>query len=172
MGRYQGIDIEMMRPNESRSAIPSSKPMIWRAALRSRRRRHRPGAADPGAGQRRARHGAQDHAFTPATGVSRDGEWIVHTDKGDIRCEYVVNAAGYYAQRVGEWFKPLRRAHRADDGDEPPVYADREIPRWQNGPRSTAQAAAAARRRQLLLPAAGKDGLNLGPTSGTARRIG
>ncbi len=46
--------------------------------------------------------------FTPATGVSRSGdEWIVHTEKGDIRCETVVNAAGYYAQRVGEWFKPF-----------------------------------------------------------------
>jgi dimethylglycine dehydrogenase len=46
-------------------------------------------------------------ALRPATGVSREnGEWIVHTEKGDIRCEYVVNAAGYYAQRVGEWFKP------------------------------------------------------------------
>ncbi|WP_424930706.1 GcvT family protein [Amaricoccus tamworthensis] len=45
--------------------------------------------------------------FTPATGVSRgNGEWIVHTEKGDIRCEYVVNAAGYYAARVGEWFLP------------------------------------------------------------------
>ncbi|SFA69127.1 dimethylglycine dehydrogenase [Poseidonocella pacifica] len=45
--------------------------------------------------------------FTPATGVSREnGEWIVHTHKGDIRCEYVVNAAGYYAARVGEWFLP------------------------------------------------------------------
>ena len=27
--------------------------------------------------------------------------------KGDIRCDYVVNVAGYYAQRVGEWFKPF-----------------------------------------------------------------
>ncbi|WP_424930818.1 GcvT family protein [Amaricoccus macauensis] len=45
--------------------------------------------------------------FTPATGVSREnGEWVVHTEKGDIRCEYVVNAAGYYAARVGEWFLP------------------------------------------------------------------
>lgn len=52
--------------------------------------------------------GQQIHRFTPATGVSRRGdEWIVHTDKGDIACEFVVNAAGYYAQRVGEWFKPF-----------------------------------------------------------------
>ena len=46
--------------------------------------------------------------FTPATGVSRDNdEWVVHTDKGSIRCEKVVNAAGYYAQRVGDWFRPF-----------------------------------------------------------------
>ncbi len=52
--------------------------------------------------------GAKVERFCPATGVSRDGdEWIVHTEKGDIRCEKVVNAAGYYAQRVGEWFKPF-----------------------------------------------------------------
>lgn len=39
--------------------------------------------------------------------MTRDrDEWIVHTAKGDIRCEFVVNCAGYYAQRVGEWFKP------------------------------------------------------------------
>ncbi|WP_299964986.1 FAD-dependent oxidoreductase [uncultured Roseobacter sp.] len=52
--------------------------------------------------------GARIERFCPATGVSRDGdEWVVHTDKGDIRCEKVVNAAGYYAGRVGEWFKPF-----------------------------------------------------------------
>ena len=52
--------------------------------------------------------GARIERFCPATGVSQSdtGEWIVHTDKGDIKCEKVVNAAGYYAARVGEWFKP------------------------------------------------------------------
>ncbi|WP_299656408.1 FAD-dependent oxidoreductase [uncultured Jannaschia sp.] len=52
--------------------------------------------------------GARIHRFCPATGVARDGdEWIVRTDKGDIRCQYVVNAGGYYAQRIGEWFVPF-----------------------------------------------------------------
>ena len=51
--------------------------------------------------------GARILRFTPATGVRREnGEWVVETEKGEIRCEYVVNAAGYYAQRVGEWFVP------------------------------------------------------------------
>ena len=52
-------------------------------------------------------HGGKILRFTPALGVSREnGEWIVATEKGEIRCEYVVNAAGYYAGRVGEWFLP------------------------------------------------------------------
>lgn len=51
--------------------------------------------------------GAQIERFCPATGVEQTADgWIVKTDKGDIRCEKVVNAAGYYAARVGEWFKP------------------------------------------------------------------
>jgi dimethylglycine dehydrogenase len=52
-------------------------------------------------------HGATIARFTPATGLRREnGEWVVETEKGEIRCDYVVNAAGYYAARVGEWFLP------------------------------------------------------------------
>ena len=52
--------------------------------------------------------GGRIERFCPVTGIQRDGdEWIVQTDKGDIRCEYVANCAGYYAQRVGEMFKPF-----------------------------------------------------------------
>ena len=57
------------------------------------------GARDLGA--RIARH-------RPVTGIDRDGdEWIVRTAAGDVRCEQVVNAAGYYCRRVGEWFRPF-----------------------------------------------------------------
>ena len=46
--------------------------------------------------------------FCPAIGIDRkNNEWIVQTPKGDIRAEYVVNAGGYYAQHIGEWFKPF-----------------------------------------------------------------
>ena len=46
--------------------------------------------------------------FCPATGVRREnGEWVVETEKGEIRCEKVVNAAGYRAQEVGDWFRPF-----------------------------------------------------------------
>ena len=54
------------------------------------------------------RLGGRIARFTPATGIDRVGdEWIVKTDAGDVRAECVVNAAGYYAPRVGEWFRPF-----------------------------------------------------------------
>ena len=48
--------------------------------------------------------GAQIARFTRVTGVSRrsSGEWQVHTDKGDVICDVVINASGYYGRVVGE----------------------------------------------------------------------
>ena len=31
------------------------------------------------------------------------GEWLVETEQGDVTCEHVVNADGYYARQIGEW---------------------------------------------------------------------
>lgn len=108
MGRYQGLKLEMLAVSDLKDRYPFLETHDLEGAL------YDPddGDIDPAQltqalakGARMA--GARIERFCPATGVSRDnGEWIVHTEKGDIRCEKVVNAAGYYAQRVGEWFKP------------------------------------------------------------------
>ncbi|WP_424987274.1 GcvT family protein [Microbulbifer sp. S227A] len=108
MGRYQGMDIEMMSPQEARDIYPFLELHDLQGVLYD----PNDGDIDPSQLTQALAKGARDmgariERFCPATGVSREnGEWIVHTDKGDIRCEYVVNAAGYYAQKVGEWFKP------------------------------------------------------------------
>ncbi len=108
MGNYQGLQLEMMQVSDLKDRYPFIETHDLAGALFD----PEDGDIDPAqltqALAKGARQmGAQILRFTPATGVSRDnGEWIVHTEKGDIRCEYVVNAAGYYAQRVGEWFKP------------------------------------------------------------------
>ena len=41
--------------------------------------------------------------FNPVTGLTQQpsGEWIVHTQKGDIRAEIIVNAGGYRANEIG-----------------------------------------------------------------------
>lgn len=47
--------------------------------------------------------GAQVYRFNPVMNISRtaSGEFIVHTKKGDITCEKVVNASGYRVNEVG-----------------------------------------------------------------------
>ncbi len=109
MGRYQGIDIEILDPAETRARYPFLETHDLVGSL------YDPcdGDIDPAQLTQALAKGARDMGarilrFTPVTGIDREnGEWIVHTEKGDIRCEYVVNAAGYYAQRVGEMFKPF-----------------------------------------------------------------
>tara|TARA_R110002094_G_scaffold11251_4_gene21108 strand:- start:1477 stop:3924 length:2448 start_codon:yes stop_codon:yes gene_type:complete len=108
MGNYQGLNLEMM----DIAAIKEKYPFIETHDLTGGLWDPADGDIDPAqltqALAKGAREmGARIERFCPATGVTRDGaEWIVHTPKGDIRCEKIVNAAGYYAQRVSEWFKP------------------------------------------------------------------
>jgi len=108
MGRYQGMDIEILSNADTQKRYPFLETHDMEGALYD----PHDGDIDPAQLTQALAKGARDMGqkilrFTPATGVTRDGnEWIVRTEKGDIRCEYVVNAAGYYAQRVGEWFKP------------------------------------------------------------------
>ena len=49
--------------------------------------------------------GARIIRQTRATGITRQAnhEFIVHTERGDIRAEQVVNAGGAYARQIGQW---------------------------------------------------------------------
>ncbi|RLB88999.1 MAG: dimethylglycine dehydrogenase, partial [Deltaproteobacteria bacterium] len=49
-------------------------------------------------------HGAELNLHTLVTGIEekKSGEWLVKTDKGDITCEVVVNAAGLWAPEVSK----------------------------------------------------------------------
>ena len=109
MGRYQGIDMAVITPAEAVEMYPFLETHDLHSVLYD----PTDGDIDPAqltqALAKGARQlGARIERFCPATGVMQTPEgWIVHTEKGDIACEYVVNAAGYYAQQVGEWFKPF-----------------------------------------------------------------
>lgn len=109
MGRYQGIPMEMWTPEETKERYPFLETHDLAGVLYD----PTDGDIDPAQLTQALAKGARDMGakilrFTPATDVTQheDGTWTVHTEKGDIACDYVVNAAGYYAQRVGEMFKP------------------------------------------------------------------
>ncbi|WP_323785439.1 FAD-dependent oxidoreductase [Thalassovita sp.] len=106
MGRHQGMDLEVMTPEELRAVYPFLETHDLSGGL------YDPydGDIDPAQltqalakGSRM--EGAHVERFCPVTGARREGgEWVLETPKGEIRCEYVVNAAGYYAQQVGRLF--------------------------------------------------------------------
>jgi len=109
MGRYQGMAMEMCDVGDLKSRYPFLETHDLSGGLYD----PADGDIDPAQLTQALAKGARDMGqriirFCPATGIRRENEeWIVETEKGDIRCEYVVNAAGYYAQRVAEWFKPF-----------------------------------------------------------------
>jgi dimethylglycine dehydrogenase len=106
MGRYQGMDIEVVGPDEIRSRYPFLETHDLLGALYD----PNDGDIDPAQLTQALAKGARDMGakiirFCPVTGVRREnGEWVVETEKGDIRCEIVVNAAGYRAAEVGRMF--------------------------------------------------------------------
>ncbi|WP_440980628.1 GcvT family protein [Shinella sumterensis] len=106
MGRYQGMDLDILTPDEMRGKYPFLETHDLTGAL------YDPydGDIDPAQLTQALAKGARDMGakifrFCPATGARLDGdEWVISTPQGEIRCEKVVNAAGYYAREVGKWF--------------------------------------------------------------------
>ena len=106
MGRYQGMDLEILGVDEIQQRYPFLETHDLTGAL------YDPydGDIDPAqltqALAKGARNmGARIERFCPVTGARREGEdWVIETPKGEIRCTYVVNAAGYYAREIGKMF--------------------------------------------------------------------
>ena len=106
MGRYQGLEIDMCSPQDLKDRYEFLELHDLEGGL------YDPydGDIDPAQLTQALAKGARDLGaqivrFCGVTGADWDGrEWTVHTEKGDIKCEYVVNAAGYRAQEVGRMF--------------------------------------------------------------------
>lgn len=109
MGRYQGLQMDICTPAELKELNPFMETHELAGGLWD----PLDGDIDPAQLTQALAKGARSaggriERFCPAIGIDRDGdEWIVKTEKGDIRCEFVVNTGGYYAQRIGEMFKPF-----------------------------------------------------------------
>ncbi len=106
MGRYQGMDIDVVGLDEIKARYPFIETHDLKGALYD----PSDGDIDPAQLTQALAKGARDMGqkivrFCPVSGVRRDnGEWIVETPQGEIRCEYVINAAGYRAKEVGMLF--------------------------------------------------------------------
>ena len=106
MGRHQGMDLEVLGPDEIRAHYRFVETHDLAGAL------YDPydGDIDPAQLTQALAKGARDlgariERFCPVTAARWTGrEWVLTTPKGEVRCEYVVNAGGYYAAQVGAMF--------------------------------------------------------------------
>ncbi|UWQ17747.1 FAD-dependent oxidoreductase [Jannaschia sp. M317] len=110
MGQRLGMmDVEMLTPDEMQARYPFAETHDLDRVLFD----PWDGDIDPSQVTQAFAKGARDAGakilrFCPATGVRREGgKWVVAHKKGEITCDIVVNAAGYYAGRVGAWFEPF-----------------------------------------------------------------
>ncbi|MCX7645830.1 MAG: FAD-dependent oxidoreductase [Rhodobacteraceae bacterium] len=106
MARHQGMDYELLDPGDLRGRYPFLETHDLSGALWD----PADGDIDPAQLTQALAKGARDLGarilrFCPVTGVRRDrGDWVLATPKGEVRCEKVVNAAGYHAAEVGRLF--------------------------------------------------------------------
>ncbi|MCP4024408.1 MAG: FAD-dependent oxidoreductase, partial [Desulfobacteraceae bacterium] len=105
MNRCLGLDVNFVTPEE----IGKLHPLINTDGLMGGLYWPDDGDVDPNsmtqAMAKGARsYGAELNLHTMVTGIDQkpSGEWMVKTDKGDITCEFVVNAAGLWAPEVSK----------------------------------------------------------------------
>jgi dimethylglycine dehydrogenase len=118
MARAQGIEFEVIGANEIKNKYPFMEMDGVLGGL------YDPfdGDIDPSQLVQAYAKGAKDlgsriQRFTRVTGLERIGnEWLVKTDKGEVRCEIVVNAAGYRAGEimamVGQYMPIVSMSHQ------------------------------------------------------------
>lgn len=106
VSRLAGYDCEIIGPSEIAQYHPFLDTSGVRAAFRTLHDGHVAPADVTNAMAAGARAlGAAIHRRTRVADIRLlpGGEWRVVTDRGDIICEHVVNAAGSYADVVGAW---------------------------------------------------------------------
>lgn len=168
MGRYQGMDLKLLTPDETKELYPFLETHDLKGAL------YDPydGDIDPAQLTQALAKGARQmggriERFCPATGARREGEeWVVETPKGEIRCTFVVNAAGYYAREVGKWF----------GRDVPMMVMSHQYMLFDTIPEVEARTKAVGHKLPLLRDVDSsyylrqeKNGFNLGPYEGNCR---
>lgn len=103
-GQYQGIETEVITPEQAHELMPLLDPSQFVGALRTVVDGHLdPSGVTYAYAKSAKKLGANYVTHTKVEGIARarDGGWIVSTNKGDVACEHVVNAGGLWAREVG-----------------------------------------------------------------------
>ncbi|MEM7489898.1 MAG: FAD-dependent oxidoreductase [Pseudomonadota bacterium] len=101
--RQQGIFAEIVTPEEAAEAFPLMDPSQFVGAVRTEVDGHLDPSGVTYAYAKSARKlGAKIETHTKVDAITRTTTgWRVHTEKGDVACDHVVNAGGLWAREVG-----------------------------------------------------------------------
>lgn len=103
LGKYAGHDFHILSPSELHSLYPLVRTEGLLGAI------HEPkdGYVDPSQATHAFARGARNRGVeicrnTPVESIENiSGEWLVHTPRGSVRSEHVVNAAGTWCREIG-----------------------------------------------------------------------
>ena len=103
-GRYLGLETEIVSAEEAHRHMPLLDPRHFVGALWNADDGHvDPSGTTHAYAAAARRQGAEIYRFTKVEALEAlpGGEWLVKTDKGEIRAAHVVNAGGLWAREVG-----------------------------------------------------------------------
>ena len=106
MAKGMGVDFQVISPSE----MAEAHPLLDVTGLTCGLWDPIDGDIDPtgltvGLVHAGRRNGGSAHRFTDCEGLTQTDEgWIVHTNRGDIECESIVNAGGYRVHQVGNFY--------------------------------------------------------------------
>jgi dimethylglycine dehydrogenase len=103
-GRALGMETEIITPTEAKAMFPLMDETCFVGALWDPVEGHLDPSGTTHAYAKAAQAlGATIELRNPVTGLSQasDGTWTVHTEKGDVKTEHVVNAGGLWAREIG-----------------------------------------------------------------------
>ena len=105
IGKFAGFDFHILSPDELKDIYPLVDTNGLLGAIYEPLDGHvDPSQATHAMAKGARNRGAEIYRQTKVTSISRSAnkEWIVTTDKGEIRAEHIVNAAGTWCREIGD----------------------------------------------------------------------
>jgi dimethylglycine dehydrogenase len=137
IGRFAGFDFDILTPQELREIYPLAEVGDLIGAIYEPLDGHVDPSQATQAMARGARNlGAEIYRHTKVTAMKQKsgGEWLITTDRGEIRVEHIVNAAGTWCREIGDMMGidlpvvPMLHQYIVSDRIDAFAELDRELP--------------------------------------------
>ncbi len=105
IGKFAGFDFDILSPAELKDIYPLAVVDDLIGAIYEPLDGHvDPSQATQAMAKGARNRGAEVYRHTKVTNISQqtNGEWLITTDKGEIKAEHIVNAAGTWCREIGD----------------------------------------------------------------------